>query len=243
MRIDQYFDDIYLALNIAMLVGLALAVLFGLIGGRTADPSRRLWPAVSLIAIGTVVALAGGLIADAALKSSPWFQQVRFGAYYLGFAAIMIGTIVVIGAAGDSRRARRVGRALAVVFVVSVIIGGVFVLVLATFVLNRYHEQIQLAVYWLPMLVAGAGGAVALIAVAPVVRAGTRFRVVLVAVFEALLFIGLLREAEIIPDLGDPLTNLLVAFLPFVVGAVCLAIAAAPPRRRTGATLSSTTPD
>ena len=241
MRLDQYFDDIYLGLNIAMLVGLALAVIFGLVGTRAADPSRRLWPAVSLIAVGTVVALAGGLVADAALKSSPWFQQVRFGAYYLGFAAVVIGTIVMIGATSDSGRARRVGRALAVVFVASVIIGGVFVLVPATFVLNRYHEQIQLTVYWLPMLVAGAGGAVALIAVAPVVRAGTRFRVVLVAVFEALLFIGLLRESEIVPDLGDPLTNLLVAFVPFVVGAVCLAIAAVPPRRRTGTIPSSST--
>ena len=241
MRIAQYFDDIYLGLNIAMLVGLALAVVFGLIGGRTADPSRRLWPAVALIAIGTAFALAGGLIADAALKSSPWFQQVRFGAYYLGFAAIVIGTIVVIGAVGDSLRGRRLSRALAVVFVTTVIIGGVFVTVPATFVLNQYREQIQLAVYWLPMLVAGAGGAVALIAVAPVVSARTRFRVILVAAFEALLFLGLLREAEIVPDLGDPLTNLLVAFVPFVVGAVCLAIAAAPQRQRTSRIPSSST--
>jgi hypothetical protein len=70
------------------------------------------------------------------------------------------------------------------------IIGAAFVTVPATFVLNQYREQIQWAVYWLPMLVAGAGGAVALIAVAPVIPAGTRFRVILVAVFEALLLIG-----------------------------------------------------
>lgn len=234
MRLDQYFDDIYLGLNIAMLIGLAVAIVLGVIGGRNAEnPFRSLWSRVAVIAVGTLVALAGGLIADAVLKSSPWFQQVRFGAYYLGFAAVVVGTIGVIGAGGDTLRARRVGRALAVLFVAALAIGIIFVTVPATFVLNQYHEQIQLTVYWLPMLVAAAGGAVALIAIASMAAAGTRFRIILVAVFETLLFIGLLREAEIVPDLGDPLANLLVAFVPFVAGAVCLAIAAAPQRRRT----------
>lgn len=231
MRLDRYFDTIYLGLNIAMLVALALAVVFGIIRARSAKPPRGLGAAAVILAVGTTVALAGGLIADAALKSSPWFQQVRFGAYYLGFAAIVIGTIRVMRSAGDPQRARRLSRALAIAFLAAVVVGVVFVTVPATFVLNQYREQIQLTVYWIPMLVASAGGAAALIAVAPTVVAGVRFRVVLVAVFDALLFIGLLREAEIVPDLGDPLTNLLVSFVPFVLGAVGLAVAASPPRR------------
>lgn len=232
MRLDRYFDTIYLGLNIAMLVGLALAVAFGIIWQRRAKPPQGLGLAVVLLVAGTVVALAGGLIADAALKSSPWFQQVRFGAYYLGFAAIVIGTIGLMRSTGDPLRARRLSRALAIAFLAAVVVGGIFVTVPATFVLNQYHEQIQLAVYWVPMLVASAGGAAVLLAVAPTVAARVRFRVVWVAAFEALLFIGLLREAEIVPDLGDPLINLLVAFVPFVVGAACLAVATSPSHGR-----------
>jgi hypothetical protein len=232
MRIDHYFDAIYLGLNIGLLAGLALAVVFGAITWRTRTVLRTLGAGVALIAIGTAVALAGGLIADAALRSSPWFQQVRFGTYYLGFTAVVAGTILAMRGTTDSPRVRRIGHALAIVFLTAVGIGVAFVTIPSTFVLNQYREQIQLAVYWLPVLVATAGGCAALIATFLKAPAGTKARLVLVAVFEGLLFVGLLREAEILPDLGDPLTNLLVAFIPFVVGGGCLAFASAPNRAR-----------
>ncbi|HEY4321898.1 MAG TPA: hypothetical protein VGM77_12075, partial [Gemmatimonadales bacterium] len=80
MHLDRYFDDIYLALNIAMIVGLALTVIFGLLLRRRQDDALRFAGTGSVVAaLGTVVALGGGLLADAALKSSPLFQQVRFG--------------------------------------------------------------------------------------------------------------------------------------------------------------------
>ena len=189
--------------------------------------------AVAVIAMGTAVALAGGLIADAALQSSPFFQQVRFGAYYLGFAAIVAGTTIAIRA--TTTRSRWIIRILVSAFALALIVGAVFVCVPATFVLNRYHEQIQLVIYWVPMLVATGGGAIALLAARG--DAARRTRLPMIAAFEGLLFVGLLREAQIIPDLGEPLANLLVAFGPFVIGAVLLMVSVAPRARESAATV------
>jgi len=103
-------------------------------------------------------------------------------------------------------------------------IGAAFVCIPATFVLNQYREQVQLGVYWVPLLVASAGGSVALFGSAALETTVLKSRLRLVAAFEGLLFIGLLRESLILPDLGDPLLNLLVSFVPFVIGAILLAI-------------------
>ncbi|HEY4152782.1 MAG TPA: hypothetical protein VGM38_05625, partial [Pseudolysinimonas sp.] len=181
-------------------------------------------------ALGTVVALGGGLLADAALKSSPLFQQVRFGLYYLGFAAIVWGTVIVIRGCVQVALRRWIVRVLVVAFIVSLIVGGVFVFVPSTFVLNQYREQIQLAVYWVPLLVAAGGGSIALFVASADTSTLLRSRLRLIGLFEGLLFVGLLRESQILPDLGDPLLNLLVSFVPFVVGAVLLAIAVRPSR-------------
>ncbi|WP_168207621.1 hypothetical protein [Microlunatus elymi] len=44
--------------------------------------------------------------------------------------------------------------------------------------------------------------------------------------FAILIFVGLLRESKILPDLGDPVANLAVAFVPFVAASVMLIIGA-----------------
>ena len=45
-------------------------------------------------------------------------------------------------------------------------------------------------------------------------------------VFAALVLVGMLREATLIPASGDSLVDLLVAFVPFTMGGVCLLMSA-----------------
>jgi hypothetical protein len=216
MHLDRYFDAIYLGLNVAMVVALVAAIALGVVRrvrSRNAA-SRALGSGAILLAVGTAVALGGGLLADAALKSTPWFQQVRFGLYYLGFAGILWGTIVILR--GCVRAASRgwITRALVIAYAAAVVIAAAFVCIPATFVLNQYGEQVQLVIYWLPLLVASAGGCVALLGAAAVGTTVLTARLRLIAVFEGLLFIGLLRESLILPDLGEPLLKILVSYFP-----------------------------
>ena len=121
-------------------------------------------------------------------------------------------------------------RLLAAVFVLCCAVAIVFLAVPSTFVLNQYREQVQLPIYWLPLLVGSLAGSIMLFTVARSAGA-LRGRVTYAGVFAALLFFGLLREAGVIPDLGDPIVNLLISFIPFVVAAVFLDIAVWPRRR------------
>ena len=234
MYIDRYFDLIYPTLNVLFVVGLAGAVILGVVQSRRATlPAERLLGRGGAIsAVGTAITLAGGLFADALLKSSYWFQQVRFGIYFVGFALVIIGLNSIIRAAIGTREGNiaRMPRLLAALFVICCAIAIVFLALPSTFVLNQYREQIQLPIYWLPLLVGSLAGSIMLFAVAR--SAGElRRRATYAGVFAALLFFGLLREAGIIPDLGDPIVNLLISFIPFVVAAGFLDIAVWPRRR------------
>ena len=102
----------------------------------------------------------------------------------------------------------------------------------ATFVLNRYGEQVQFPVYWAPMLALSGVGAVVLLRGRRSMEVDQPGR--LLGVFDALVLLGLLRESGIIPDLGDGLVNLLVAFVPFTAaGAILVRVAWLPtPARR-----------
>jgi hypothetical protein len=235
LSLEHYFDAIYYALNALLLASLVVAVVLGVVRARRSDApaDRSIGIGVRLIAGGTIVALVGGLLADALLRDSPLFQQARFALYYVGFGMLLLGTVHLLRSRAS---ARWLPRSLLVISVVALLVGATFLAVPSTFVMNQFHEQVQLVVYWLPMLVASGPSAIAL-ALSSVGDHGIgprQFR--LVAAFEVLLFLGLLREAEILPDLGDPLLNLCVSFVPFVFGGVLLVVASALGIRRNEAT-------
>src|SRR5512146_1326027 len=92
---DRYFDPIYYALAVAILLALGYAAVAGL---RARPQAGAAALATALGAIGTAVALLGGLYADLFLKSSPNFQQVRFSAYYLGFILITFCLVAAVQA-------------------------------------------------------------------------------------------------------------------------------------------------
>jgi hypothetical protein len=230
MGIERYFDLIYNALSIAFLLALAVAVLRGLLlarrGGLQSNKHHG-WGS-ALTAFGTALALAGGLVADGFLQDSALFQQVRFGTYFVGFAIMVAGVAGILraGLPAEDARQRVFRRALVVLFLVSLAVSIPFLAIPSSFVRNRYHEQVQLPVYWLPLLVSTAAAATLLVLTGRAVRGRARVRAFLVAGFELLLFLGLLRESELLPDLGDPLLNLLVSFVPFAVGGILIAIGA-----------------
>jgi hypothetical protein len=236
VNLERYFDVIYNAISIAFLVALAIAVLRGcLLGRRRFDALDRLHGRGSaLAAFGTALALAGGLVADGFLQDSAWFQQVRFGIYFVGFALAVLGVSWVLRSAVADRTGFRrfLPRILIWLFVVSLVVSIPFLTIPSTFELNRYHEQVQLVVYWTPLLVASGVGAVTIFVAA--VGSPTPARAIWVGIFEGLLFLGLLREAEILPDLGDPLVNLSVSFVPFFIGGIAVAIGSGM-RRKTEA--------
>jgi hypothetical protein len=228
MNVERYFDVIYNSISIAFLLALAVAVVRGCLLGRRRfnELDRQHGRGSALAAFGTALALAGGLVADGFLQDSAWFQQLRFGIYFLGFALVVVGTRWVLRSAiaGRTDFRRFLPRVLVAVFVVSLLVSIPFLIIPSTFELNRYGEQVQLVVYWTPLLVASGLGAVLLVVAG--VGSPAPVRAIWVAVFEALLFLGLLREAEILPDLGDPLVNLSVSFVPFLIGGIAVAVGA-----------------
>ncbi|MDB5203955.1 MAG: hypothetical protein JWQ27_3364, partial [Ferruginibacter sp.] len=123
MNIERYFDVIYNALSVAFLLSLAVAVIRGLLLGRprTANPDRWHGRGAAIAALGTGLALAGGLVADNFLQDSALFQQVRFGIYFIGFALVVLGTMFIIRAAVASRAGalRRLPAVVLVLFVIS----------------------------------------------------------------------------------------------------------------------------
>jgi hypothetical protein len=214
----------FLALTYATIAGLVLR-------GKSSTPfdrSRAL--GVNAAAIGTAIALASGLLSDSFLKSSSIFQQVRFASYYAGFALITFGLDAIVR---TSQQTHSLPRFLSITRYSSFLIWGLFSVALviaiyylvnpATFIHNQYGFQVQRVVYWFPMLMTTFTGAVLIFLVASGMEIiSERSHLIWIGAFAAFVFVGLLKESLIIPGLGNPLTDLLAAFVPFVIGTLCL---------------------
>ncbi len=228
MKMDRYFDTIYYALTALLLLSLGYAALAGYkLYNSSPSSLKRRARGITLAALGTGLALLGGLFADAFLKSSTWFQQVRFALYYAGFALVTFG-LDATAVAGQQTVAHplRLSRfILWALFLAPLALSVFYLLNPNTFVLNQAGVQVQLTVYWIPMLATTCAGAILLFFLAFGVDArGRREYLVWIGAFAALIFIGLLRESLILPDLGNPLTNLLAAFVPFALAGICLCL-------------------
>ncbi len=232
----RYFDLIYYTLSILILLFLGLAVTLSVgVTHKTQTPaSAKAALGIRVAAVGTVIALVGGLLADALLKNSTFFQQARFAGYYIGFALITWGLSRVGRQAQETQALPKLmanrtmtGTIPWALFLVTLAAALFYLLNPATFVRNPSGSQIQLVVYWIPMLTTSAVEAMVLIGLALAIKVSDwRAFLLWSGSFSALVFIGLLRESLILPDLGDPLSNLLAAFGPFAIGSLCLFLAA-----------------
>lgn len=229
---DRYFDTIYYTLAILIFLALSYSAMAGLrLRARVTKPLiKRRALGVASAAVGTVIALLGGLFADAFLKSSIYFQQARFISYYAGFTLITAGLVSTTAAVQVSYPLPKV---LSQSKVLSLIIWFLFLGTLAisvfylvdpqTFIYNPSGHQVQRVIYWIPMLAVTFAGTVLLFLLAFEIKdSSQREYLFWMGAFAALLFVGLLRESLILPDLGDPLANLLIAFIPFTIGSLCL---------------------
>ncbi len=233
---DRYIDPIYYTLSILILLFLVLAITLSIRATRTIQTPAlaKLAQGVRLAAVGTVIALLGGLLADALLKNNSIFQQARFGGYYVGFALITWRLSTVARQVQETQALPKLmaspkitGWVMWALFFGTLAIALFYLLNPATFVRNPSGSQIQLVVYWVPMLTAAGVGAVVLVSLALAVKvSGWRTFLLWSGGFSAFVFIGLLRESQLLPDLGDPLANLLAAFGPFAIGSLCLFLAA-----------------
>ena len=233
---DQYFDRIYYALAVIILLALGYSAYTGFRRSTASTIEIRIQGmGIALAAIGTAIALVGGLLADSFLKTNSLFQQTRFFTYYVGFFLITFGLNQISRAAQKASASPGEGRSQQDLtslifwffFFVPLAISVFFLVNPQTFTINQFGVQVQKTIYWLPMLTTTLVGALLLAVFAFTLQNKNRRALLFWSgAFSIFVFIGLLRESLILPDLGDPLANLLIAFVPFVIASVCLCLGA-----------------
>jgi hypothetical protein len=95
------YNIIYYSLSTCILIALGFASYQGLRLYQKASSqlsTRSFGLGQALCAVGTAIALLGGLFADSFLLASSVFQQVRFSSYYCGFALTLFGITLILHA-------------------------------------------------------------------------------------------------------------------------------------------------
>jgi hypothetical protein len=212
------FDLTYYGLAVVMLGILGYSAGAGLmLSHQLASPlARNQALGLSLAALGALLTLVSGVVilelARARLIDSLLYQQVHFSIFYVSFGLILYGVIAL---------ARRWRAALWAGFALAIVIAAAFLFNPGTYTFTHRGSQInavQQLVFFLPLFFVTAAGVFTL----PLGTARSDQRRVWFALCCAAILLGLLRESTIIPSLGDPELDLLVAFGPFSVGSFCL---------------------
>jgi hypothetical protein len=232
---DRYFDQIYYTLSVLILVAIAYSTYAGLRLHKLETESilkRRALGIVSA-AIGIAIALLGGLFTDLLLKRSSSFQQTRFTFFFIGFTLVTFGVEAIARASQETcdlpnyfSQPKITSSAIWVLYLGTLAIAAFYLVNPNTFILNKNGDQIQLIVYWLPMLTSTLFGVIFLFMLAIKIREkGERVHLLWISAYLTLVLIGLLRESLIIRSLGNPLSDMLIAFVPFAAGSICLCFA------------------
>jgi hypothetical protein len=212
------FDLTYYGLSVVMLGLLGSTIVAGIALGRrfTSPIERREAVGVSLAAVGALLTLAGGVVfltlfRDGALTGLH-YQQVQFSVFYLAFALLLYGVLVM---------ARRWPVLVWLGFVVTVVVASLFLFNPSSYTYTHSGSRVnavQQLVFWVPLFYVTVVGIVLL----PWRAAHGKWHPVWFGPCCAVLLIGLLRESTLIPSLGDPELDLLVAFVPFLLASFCL---------------------
>ncbi len=238
------FDPTYYSLSALILVlafSSALAILLN--RNKFTDNSKRsLAVGIGLVALGyglifiiavTLLALfRGGTLAGFL------YLQIEFALVYLGCGLVLFGVDNVLfgpralkaeqptkNHLGRNARPRSI---LWIAFFVSVGIALIFLFDTQTYtvtIVGGTMHVAQEAIFWLPPAVTMIVGAICgLIIALKGVPTATSSQGIYLILFFFLEIVGMLKESNIIQSLGDPFADLLLAFVPFSAGAVCLAI-------------------
>jgi hypothetical protein len=178
--------------------------------------SRNEAVGVSLAALGALLTLVSGVVVTdldrAGLVNDLLYQQAHFSLFYVGFGLILYGVVAT------ARRWRLVlwaGFAAAI----AIAAASLFNPSSYTFTQSGSHvNAVQQVVFYLPLFCVTAAG----VFILPFRATRPRQHLVWFALFCAAILVGLLRESTIIPTLGDPELDVLMAFVPFALGSLCL---------------------
>jgi hypothetical protein len=168
------------------------------------------------------------------------FQQWHFGAFYVGFALVLVG-IDRLGLTPHPETGVRTGARWTVArsFAWAGFAGATVLAAGVLLVPSEYRVElrgdvryVQLAVFYLPLVATLLVGLIALPMAAVTTRTDPARRRSLwwFAAYAGLMLLVVLREATVIASTGEPIVDLLVAFVPFTLGAICLFVAARSPR-------------
>jgi hypothetical protein len=236
---NTVFDPTYYLLALALTFVLLYTALLGLRQRKrlsaTADRDKAL--GTSLIAIGALIANASAVSLIAMVRDGliggVLYLQAEFLLVYAGFGAVFYGIEVVLFAARASKSNLRWPRSkteprvlLSSSYALAVGLSLVYLLNPATYTISysgTTQHVAQQTVFWLPAFLTLSVGIVALLPFALKSKeVNVRRHAFWFVLFATLVLVGLLKEATVIPSSGDPLTDLLLAFVPFTVGSLSL---------------------
>jgi hypothetical protein len=233
------FDPTYYGMTVVIVL-LALAAAVFALGLRIkfTDPRQRVRAAgTGLAALGFAVVFVVATVSLALLREGLLggflYQQTQFLAAYVGTAMMLYGldrTMIPANGAGSqphhANRETKLRAALWIAFAVSVVVAFAYLLNPSTYtvtVSGATRHVAQQTVFWLPTFVTFGVGVVGLPVFALRCKdAAIRGHAVWFGLFFVLELFGVLRESTLIPSAGDPLADLLVAFVPFTAGGLCL---------------------
>lgn len=187
------------------------------------------------VALGTMISIAGSIFLLVLLRSSIiggiFYQQVQFAIGYLGTGVILYGLqrIVFPNQLGSlsklsSSSRPRLTVLIWIVFLGSVILSGAFLLNPSTYSTSQSEgtqHVPQQTIFWLPVLVTMAIGLTGILAKRiRLENRGLSLSSLWLFLFFVSALIGILKESNIIPTLGDPFADLLVAFIPFTLASI-----------------------
>jgi hypothetical protein len=229
------FDALYWSLGGVMLVAFLATIARSVADLRARRGSRSVASATLLVAIGALLALVAGFSLNALrpITGDLVYQQVHFIAFYVAFGLVLWG-FDRVGMTGDP--ASTAGRVLrgtvwgAFGLGTAIAIAALLDPAGYRIVSSGDVRYVQEPLFFLPLFVA-LGVGVAWLPGWLSVHARGSARPWLAAL-SGFMLLGMLREATIVPSTDQPIVDLLLAFGPFTVAALCLYRAASATSER-----------
>ena len=228
---NSIFEILYYGLTIAMVILLGSILFARFNPGRNPAHSMAL-RGIKLIALGTILALIGGVSLDTLSKAGILgdlaYQQIHFSIFYAGFAAILYGFglsfAIPPSRSGAIKIAAWILYAAAVVLAAANLFNPATYVVAASGGIQHYAQQ---RIFFLPLFYVLAAGLILWVySILSKKDLLVRRNQPWLGLFLLFLLAGLLREATIIPSSGMPVVDILVAFGPFMLASVCLFMSA-----------------
>ena len=222
---DLAFDALYWAFGGVMLLTLAATVARSTADLRHGSVDRSRAEATLVAAVGALLALVVGFGLNGlrSVTGDLFYQQAHFAAFYVAFGLVLWAFDRVGMTGSRTSRAGRVLRTTAwAAFALATVVAMAELLAPEGYriVSGGDVRYVQQPAFFLPVLVVLVVGTAWLPSwVSGAWRKTTR---PWLAAFAAFMLLGILREATIIPSTDEPLLDLLLAFVPFMVAVLCL---------------------